>query len=420
MNSSSLKVGYGIVVALLLAACEPAEEAATPDPGPRPVKVATVTASTAAIEYSYPAVVLPALEAELSFRVSGQIVELPVRAMSEVKKGDLIARIDARDFSSNVSQIEAQRAAARAQLRQLSSGARDEDIGVIQANIDAAQAQVEEARTQAENTLTLYRKGVESKAAMNSKMAALKVAEAQLRSAQQEMSKGRSGATREEIDAQLANIAGLDAQLQAAQNTRGDAVLVAPFDGIVADRTVDNFANVQAGAPVAVIQNLATLDLSFDVPGPDVVRLARNENVSSVAILDALPGRAFPAELVEFSTRADPTTQTFRGRVAIERPDDAVILPGMAGRLVVSDTGGATGSVAVPVTAIAASADGSPFVWTVGEDNRVAMRDVEIGEAAGETILVISGLETGETVVTAGITALQPGMEIRPVSKIGD
>lgn len=420
MNSSLSALGCGAVVALLLGACEPPEETATSDPGPRPVKVALVSASTAANEYSYPAIVLPALEAELSFRVSGQIVELPVRAFDDVKKGDLIARIDARDFSSTISQIEAQRAAARAQLKQLSSGARDEDIGVIQADIDAAQAEVDEARTQAKNTLTLYRKGVESKAAMESKMATLKVADARLRSAQQEMTKGRSGATREEIDAQLASIAGLDAQLQAARDTRGDATLVAPFDGVVAERNVDNFANVQASETIAIIQNLATLDLNFDVPGPDVVRLARNGDVTSIAILDALPGREFPAELVEFSTRADPATQTFRGRVSIERPDDEVILPGMAGRLIVSDASRAIANVSVPVTALAASADGSPFVWVVDDENRVAIRNVEAGEVAGKSILIASGLEIGEKVVSAGIAALQPGMEIHPVSKIGD
>lgn len=406
---------------MFLVACEPAQEAAAPDPAPRPVKVARVAPSTSATEYTYPAIVLPALEAELSFRVSGQIVDLPVRAMSEVTKGDLIARIDARDFSSDVSQIEAQLAAARAQLRQLSSGARDEDIGVIQANIDAAQAQLAEARTQAKSTLTLYRKGIESKAAMDSKLAALKVAEAQLRSAQQEMTKGRSGATREEIDAQLASIAGLEAQLQAARDTRGDATLVAPFDGIVAERSVDNFANVQAGTTIAVVQNLAKLDLSFDVPGPDVVRLAgRDETTTSVAILDALPEMEFPAELVEFSTRADPTTQTFRGRVSIERPSDAIILPGMAGRLVVTDTGDGGGeSVKVPATAISAAADGAPFVWVVDAENRVENRSVVTGEAAGDGILVSSGLSPGETVVTAGTASLQPGMEIRPVAKIG-
>ncbi len=419
MSKRHLIYSFGFII-LFLSACEPAEEVAAPDPGPRPVKVAQAVASTAATEYTYPALVLPSLEAELSFRVSGQIIELPVRAMAEVRKGDLIARIDTRDFSSNVSQIEAQLTAARAQLRQLSSGARDEDIGVIQANIDAAQAQVDEARTQAKNTLTLYRKGVESKAAMDSKLASLKVAEAQLRSAQQEMTKGRSGARREEVDAQLASIAGLESQLQAARNTRGDAVLVAPFDGIVADRIVDNFANVQAGTPIAVIQNLTTLELGFDVPGPDVVRLAENDNVTSIAILDALPDREFVAKLVEFSTRADPATQTFRGRMAIQTPEDVVILPGMAGRLLVSDaSGGIAGVVSVPATAIAADPEGKPFVWVVGEGDRAETRPVETGEAAGGNILVIRGLSPGETVVTAGLAALQVGMQVRPVTKIG-
>lgn len=403
----------------LLAACEPAQEAEAPGAEARPVKVVTVSIAEGSTAYSYPAVVLPSLEAELSFRVSGQIVDLPVRAMSQVKKGDLIARIDARDLSSNVAQIEAQRAAARAQLRQLTAGARQEDIGVIQANIDAAQAQVDEARSQARSTLTLYRKGVESKAAMDAKLASLKVAEAQLNSARQELAKGRSGATREEVDGQLATIAGLDAQLRAAQDTRGDATLVAPFDGIVAERDVENFANVQAGQTIAIVQNLARVDLSFDVPGPDVARLGKREGLQNFAILDALPGRRLPAELIEFSTRADPTTQTFRGRVTIERPDDAVILPGMAGRLIVIDRGVQARDLSVPLTALASSPEGSSFVWVVGDDNRVSKREIKTGEVVGDSILITEGLADGEKVVTAGIAALQPDMEIRPVTQIG-
>lgn len=406
-------------ILFLMAACEPAEEGAGPDAAARPAKVAVVSAAASSVEYSYPAVVLPALEAELSFRVSGQIMDLPVRAMSQVSKGDLIARIDARDFTSNVAQIEAQRSTARAQLRQLTAGARSEDIGVIQANIDAAQAQVEEARSQAKATLTLYRKGVESKAAMDGKLAALKVAEAQLNSARQELAKGRSGATREEVDAQLATIAGLDAQLQSARDTRGDATLVAPFDGIVAERSVENFANVQAGQTIAVVQNLASVDLNFDVPGPDVARLGQRQGLQNFAILDALPGRRFPAELIEFSTRADPTTQTFRGRVTIERPDDAVILPGMAGRLVVIDSGAQESALSVPLTALASSPEGASFVWVVGEDNTVTRREVKTGEVVGDAILIVEGLTDGEKVVTAGIAALQPGMAIRPVTQVG-
>ncbi|MCB1640009.1 MAG: biotin/lipoyl-binding protein, partial [Thiothrix sp.] len=89
------KFAVGLLVVLLVG-CQPAEEAAVAPPKPRPVKVSKVTKISEGTEYIYPATVLASQVADLSFRVGGQIVELPVVAMSEVKKGDLIARLDPR------------------------------------------------------------------------------------------------------------------------------------------------------------------------------------------------------------------------------------------------------------------------------------------------------------------------------------
>lgn len=409
-----------ITAASALAACEPEVTAEAPDPGPRPVKIVTVTTGADQRQYSYPALVLPAQEAKLSFRVSGKITDLPVRAMNEVVEGDLIARLDPRDFDSSVSQVESQLVAARAQLKSIVSGARQEDVAVAQANIASAQAQREQARAKAKRTLTLYRKGIESRAAMDTDLAALKVADAALKAAQQELAKGQSGGTREEVQAQIATIDGLESQLQTARAAEGDTELRAPFSGIIADRSVENFANVQANEVIVTLQSLENLDLSFDLPGPDVVRFAGGAQASSVIVFDAAPGREFPAELVEFSTQADPQTQTFRGRVRIDRPEDIVILPGMSARLIATQSVGDGGNVSVPENAVMAAPDGAPLVWIVSEDNTVDRHPVAVGEANGGFVQVPTGLKTGDRIVTAGLQALQPGMSVRPVTKIGD
>ena len=63
--------------------------------------LAVVSPAPTTIERSYPAVVLPARQAELAFKVSGRIVELPIRAATEVKKGDLIAQLEKREFEAS-------------------------------------------------------------------------------------------------------------------------------------------------------------------------------------------------------------------------------------------------------------------------------------------------------------------------------
>ena len=75
----------------------------------------------------------------------------------------------------------------------------------------------------------------------------------------------------------------------------------------------------------------------------------------------------------------------------------------------------------LPISAIASEADGKPFVWIVNlENNKTARRDVVTGEASGANIAISNGLEEGDVVVTAGISALQESMVVKPVSTIGE
>ena len=194
----------------------------------------------------------------------------------------------------------------------------------------------------------------------------------------------------------------------------------APFDGIIARRDVDNFVNIQAGQAVVLLQALSTIHVAFDVPAPDVTQLTANgpQNITNTVILDALPGEVFPSETVEFSVQASSGTQTYRGRVAVKVPQDALILPGMVGTVVTSAPGAASLMV-VPLTAVAAAADGSSKVWVVGDDNVVSERPVVLGGLIGSNVEVSDGLQSGERVVSAGVSALVPGMKIRPLDKIG-
>ena len=405
----------------LLAGCESSEEPAADSRDARPVKVLVVRASPVEVRRDYPAVVLPAQEVELSFRVSGQIVELPVRGGTQVGEGDLVAQLDTRDFEAELARLESQLAQARAQLKVLTSGARAEDVAVLEAEVAAAQAEVDGAAADVERTRALVERQVIARAKLDDELTKLRVAEAALEARRQALIKGRAGAREEEVAAQQAVIDGLEQSAATARANLADTGLRAPFAGIIAKRLVENFANVQAKEPVAVLQKLDTLNLSFDVPGPDVVELADRATLSAVAVLDSLPGQEFAAELVEFATQADPATLTYRGRVAIRVPDGPLILPGMVGRIVATDTLDGPAEVTVPLTALGSEADGTPFVWVVAEtDNRVSRRIIRTGEVSGVAVAVLEGLNEGDVVVTAGVSALRESMRVRPVSAIGE
>ncbi|WP_165390209.1 efflux RND transporter periplasmic adaptor subunit [Thalassococcus sp. S3] len=387
---------------------------------PRPAKVVTVQQTSSEIRRSYPALVLPSAEVELSFQVSGRVIQLPVRGAMQVAEGDLIAALDPRDFETQVVQLESQRDQANAELSALRTGARAEEIVALEAAVASAQAQVDQARDQAVRTRELAQRGVVASARLEQDEASLRVAEANLQAQMEQLQIGRAGGRPEEIQAAEAAIRGLEAQLQVARNNLDYTTLEAPFDGVIARRDIENFSNIQAGQSVALLQALNIVHLSFDVPGADVTRLTANgpDAITNQVVFDALPGQVFDSETVEFSVQADAATQTYRGRVAVTIPENAFILPGMVGRVLAS-TPGNLKDLMIPLTSVAAGPDGEPFVWIVGENGSVAQRSVELGDMSGDRVVVKDGLEAGETIIAAGVSQIIDGMTIRPITHIG-
>lgn len=386
----------------------------------RPAKVFEVVEVSSDVVRIYPAITLPSREVELTFRVSGRVVELPVRAAVSVAEGDVIAQLDLANFETDVAQLESRRDQAAAELRALRIGARAEEIVALRAAVESAQAQVDQALEEFVRTEQLFERDVVAQARLDQDDAALRVAQANLQAQEENLAIGLAGGRPEEIEAGEAALRGIEAQLQVARNNLGYATLQAPFDGIIARRHIDNFTNVQAGQNIVLLQSLSTVHLAFDVPGPDVTALSRSgvSQITNEVVFDALPDQLFPAEVVEFSVQADSATQTYRGRVAVEVPENSNILPGMVGR-VISRAPGDAPDLVVPLTAIAAAADGSMFVWVVGSDNTVTARDVQLGDMGSDMVAVLDGLNVGEIVVSAGVSKLLEGMEIRPITEIG-
>ncbi|MEL6103368.1 MAG: efflux RND transporter periplasmic adaptor subunit [Pseudomonadota bacterium] len=406
------------VLSALVAFCGPVW---AQDVAPRPAKVAEVTASSSTISRSYPASVLPSREIELSFKVSGQVIELPVRAASDVAQGDVIAQIDTRDFENQIAQLQSQRDQATAQLEALRAGARAEEIVALEAAVASAQAQVDQTRDALDRAQGLLDRGVTTRAQFEGAQAEFRVAEANLRAQEEQLRIGQVGGRPEDIAASEAAIRGIDAQIKVARDSLSDATLLAPFAGIVARRDIENFSNVQAGQSIVLLQGLDVVHLAFDIPSPDVIALTRNGpgQITNMAVFDALPGQEFEAEIVEFSVQADSATQTYRGRAAVEVPEGAVILPGMVARVIASTEGDAA-EVSAPLSAIAATPDGASFVWLVDASGVVSQQDVSLGEANGSQVVVTDGLEDGDVIVSAGVSEIIEGMTIRPITQVGN
>ncbi|MDT8439300.1 MAG: efflux RND transporter periplasmic adaptor subunit [Wenzhouxiangellaceae bacterium] len=220
---------------------------------------------------------------------------------------------------------------------------------------------------------------------------------------------------RAEVDQKRTAMEVARSRFAAARKEFEDSRLIAPFEGVIARRYVENFQNVQAKEPIVSLQDLSELEIVIHVPERIVHQAPRR--AVGVVVFEALPGRSFPVQLKTFSADADPQTQTYEAVLSMVRPEGVTILPGMAAEVLPDPAaGGADQPLTVPLRAVSADADGQSQVWVVDPaSGRVSARRVEVDRLSGDVAVIRSGLETGEQIVTAGVQHLRDGMRVRPL-----
>jgi multidrug efflux system membrane fusion protein len=385
---------------------------------PRPVKTLLVTAGDDVRVRSFPGTVEASRRVELAFRVPGLLAKLPVKEGQKVAKGDLIAELRQDEFRARLKALTGELDQARAALRGLRAGERPEEIRRREAQVRAAQAQLANTRSDYERHTRLLRDRVVSRQAYEQARTAYNVAQEEFTAAQKSLSQATSG-REEDIDAMEAQVRGLEGRVVEAQIQLDDTTLVAPYDGVIAQRFIEQGENVTANARVVQFQDLDEIDIAVDVPETVMaadIQLAEIEQIT--AEMSAAPGVEFPVRIREVAQVADPVTQTFQVRVAMESPPNFRVLPGMTANVTIAYRRASIlgERILIPVEAISETPAGQQVAWVLREDGAVAAQPVTLGAAAGGRMEVISGLAPGDRIVIAGVRSLREGMKVRDLA----
>lgn len=398
---------------LLAAGC-----AAEPEPPPevvRPVKTMVVSSGEDVRIRSFPGTVEASRRVELAFQVSGLLVELPVREGQQVEQGEVIGQIRREEFEARLQTLQGQFDQARAQLAALQMGEREEEQLRRDAQLRAAEARLVNTRMAYERQVNLHQQQATSLTALENAEAAYRVAQEDHQAAQQLVAKGAIGRD-EDIQAQEAGVRALEARVVEANLQLEDTTLRAPYDGVIAQRFVEEGQNVTANQPVVRFQDVDEIEIAVDVPETVMAAEIRRADILQLtAEVSGAPGLRFPVHIGEVAQVADPTTQTFNVRVLMEAPDEIRVLPGMTATVtVVFQRAEVLGyGIQVPVTAVMKSPDGEQVAWVMGADGVVSRRPVRLGAATGMSVEILDGLFPGDRVVTAGVAFLREGMIVR-------
>lgn len=341
-------------LSLFLTACGESEEAQAPEP--RPVRSVVATRQAASETISLTGQVEAQNEASYGFRIGGRIVERLVNVGDRLGPGQVLARLDPQDEQNALRSAQAALAAANADLSQ--------------------------TRNQYERQRQLLSRGFTPRAQYEQAERAYLAARSQVEDA--------------------------EARLKMAQDRLAFTELRADSAGVVTARRAEAGEVVQAGQPVIEVARQDGRDGVFEVPAALLTSLPSDPQVEIVLAND--PGVKALGRVREVAPQADPITRTFRVRVGLIDPPEALRLgTTVVGRVLV-DNGEA---IEVPATALTRLNDRSA-VWVVNPaDNTVSLRNVEVLRFTPAAVSIGEGLEADEIVVTAGVQALHPGQRVR-------
>lgn len=390
------------------------------EPKSRPIKMITIESPTSAMERSFPAVVRAGDRSDLSFRVSGTIAEIAAVEGQAYSVGDILARLDPRDFENRVAEARSNLASADADLAVIQAGARSEDIALLEAQLAAATARNEQALSDFNRQKQMYERGLIAKSEYEKSETAQKVTSRDVESASQQLAKARTGARPEEIRSAEARVETMRIKVREAEAALDDTQLRAPFNGVVGTVYMDSFQETQAKQAVLSFQDIGGLEVELQVPESLVMRKRAGGTLEFEVTLTGDSSQKYTAAFRRFSTEADPVTQTYRLTLSMDTPLDVNVFPGMTAEVKIKAAGSDSVDLPllIPVQAVGASADGSAIVWPVDLSTmQVRPQPVKTGMLTEENIEIIEGLQPGDTIASAGVSYLRDGMRVRPLGQ---
>lgn len=246
------------------------------------------------------------------FLVSGRIRTLHVDEGMPVKKGQLIAELDDRDYVLALQQATAQRDAAAATLAALQAGSRPEEIRAAEAALAEAEARLAFANAELKRLERLAPQNLASREQLDKARADQKAARAARDRAGQTLRLLQIGPRQEDIDKARAQLTAAEAAVLAASQRLDYTRLQAPIDGIVSVRLAEAGNVVAVGVPVFEIDSLQNPWVRAWLNEPDLPRVKLGQAVKIVA--DGLPGQVLKGKLAYISPRAEFTPKTVETR----------------------------------------------------------------------------------------------------------
>ena len=344
----------------------------------------------------------------INSEVVGQVTDVEVREGDTVKSGDLLARIDSREYQLEVEELEAEISVAEEEFKKAVEGLRPEEKEKLLARVRVNESALGLAIKEQDRFQKLVKDGVTAQSILDEVDDRVRQAEERLREGKAAFEAAKQS-RHEDIEQLKAEGKGIVKRLEKAQLDLSKTLILAPFGGVVINKKIEEGAFVQAGSPVFEMVSSARLKAVLEMP-----QAYRNK-------LNKLKGIDFwVKELgLKFKGRGDlrviPDADIYSGNIRVQmelhRPN-SVLFPGLT-LVGIMNFGVRENVMHVPSVALVISENGT--VVYVVKEGKAHLIPVRAYKEQGELVEVddfTHQLSSDSELILRGAGAVFPGVKV--------
>ena len=392
---------------LILSGCSGTTSAASAPQMTAPeVEVARVEQRNVPISREWIGTLDGMVNAAIKAQVAGYLLTQNYAEGSFVKKGQLLFEIDPRPFQAALDQAQGQLSQSNGQLAQAKAQ-------LVQSHAQLAQAQANQRRTQldVDRYIPLAKQQAITQQDLDNATQNNLSAQAQVEAAEAQVETSKA-----QIQAANAAVEAAKAAVEAARVNLGFTRLTSPIDGIAgkAQVQIGNLVNPAAGS-ITTVSTLDPIKAEFTVSEQEYLKFARREHELGRLQLELILADgttyAHPGKFLFADRQVDQSTGAILLTSQFPNPGN-VLRPGQYAK-VRAVVGTQENALLVPQRAVT-EMQGNYQVAVVGDDNKVAIENVKVGDRVGPLWMITEGLKAGQLVIADGAMKVRPGVQVNP------
>ncbi|MCC5645934.1 efflux RND transporter periplasmic adaptor subunit [Nostoc sp. CHAB 5824] len=390
-----------------------------------PVVVATAAQKTIPIQLSATGTVESYSTVSVKSQVGGQLTGVYFQQGQNVKKGDLLFKIDSRPLQAALMQANAAKAKDLAQVKQAQANVLKAiaQVNQAKANVVKDKSQATNADVQAQRYASLLKQGAISKEQAEQYQTTANAQQATVKADQSGVANAAAAVAAAQADVQNAQavVVADEAAIANAKVQLSYSSIYSPIAGRTGSLKLNQGNLVQANAtdPLITISQIHPIYVNFSIPQrllPDITKYSANGKLE----VDALPpkdaGRPVRGELTFVDSGVNTQTGTIQLKGTFANADDR-LFPGQFVNVVLK-LSEEPNAITVPSQAIQSGQQGQ-FVYVVKPDKTAEMRPITVGDTVENETVIKQGLKPGEQIVTDGQFNLVPGATVQVKPEVG-